>query len=224
MASKPPPPVHTRPIADGHLLPSSATINHHHQPAACLRRSGAGGQQEKLIQERTTRTTTSERRNCGTSKVTPFSASLNLFLPTTPSSSQTREYAFARSLSSKQSFPWNFNGQESLDVRHSGAALTDYCHATATLYWSSVISSSLVRSCLNCRPPSLGRVHWDAQSLPCKICQKVTLTVNRYLPSICFHGLLLLCLYSNILSVFRFQKRHILQLSCSPHYSHIMCY
>lgn len=120
-----------------------------------------------------------------------------------------------RSLSSKQSLSWNFNGQESLDVRHSGAALTD-CHATATLYWSSVISSSLVRSGLNSRPPSLGRVHWDAQSLPCKICQKVTLTVNRYLPSICFHGLLLLCLYSNILSVFRFQKRHILQLSC-PH-------
>lgn len=129
MASTPPPPVHTRPIADGHLLPSSATINHHHhhQPAACLRRSGAGGQQEKLIQERTTRTT-SERRNCGTSKVTPFTASLNLFLPTMPSSSQTREYAFARSLSSKQSLSWNFNGQESLDVRHSGAALTD-CHA-----------------------------------------------------------------------------------------------
>lgn len=132
MASTPPPPVHTRPIADGHLLPSSATTatinhHHHHQPAACLRRSGAGGQQEKLIQERTTRTTS--ERNCGTSKVTPFSASLNLFLPTMPSSGQTREYAFARSLSSKQSLSWNFNGQESLDVRHSGAALTDYCHA-----------------------------------------------------------------------------------------------
>lgn len=33
-------------------------------------------------------------------------------------------------------------------------------------------------------------VLWDAQSLPCKICQKVTLTVNRYLPSICFRPLL----------------------------------
>lgn len=58
------------------------------------------------------------------------------------------------------------------------------------------------------------------QSLRCKICQKVTLTVNRYFPSICFP-----CVYSNILSEFPSKRPtvrpsvrqiHVLFLTHSP--------